>query len=191
MRVFCLAIALLTAIQAPAFAEAPPYEGSVGLAGFPLYPPTLGLDGEIGPRGGSWRVGGVALAQYNYLYAGPGVYPHAATAWGWYGTRLGNGDELGGLIGLNYYFKEGLRPANTDGALAYFGAVVGVTYAVKSGPLSLRVSPHAVLSPGRTWADDWFGRSGLPWFEVGYDVTPNLRASLRFTETVLKLAWIF
>lgn len=191
MRVLLLAIALLAASQAPALAEERPYEGSVGLPGFPFYPATLGLDGEIGPRGGPWRVGGVALAQYIHSYAGLGVYPHTATAYGWYGTRLANGDEIGGLLGVNYYFKEGIRPAGGDGALAYLGPVVGFTYTVRSGSLSLRVSPHAVLSPGRTWGDDWFGKSGLPWFEVGYDVTPNLRASLRFTETVFKLAWIF
>jgi hypothetical protein len=190
MRLVVGALLLVAAGQAPALAETGSLEGRVGVPGFPFYPATFGVDAEVGPRGGAWRVGGVMLAQYTHRGVGYGVYPHTTSVWGWYGSRLPNGDEVGGILGLNYFFKGATDPASTVGPWSYLGPIVGFTYTVRSGPLSVRLSPHYVFSSGPTWGSDWFLQAGLPWFEVGYQITPHLLASLRFTETVFGLSWI-
>lgn len=190
-----LALALW-GVGAPALGAEWPVEGNVGVLHKPLDSMLLGLEAEVGPRGGPWHVGGLYQVEIFEKNTGDpaGGYlleaPQIIATWARYDWELPNGDAFGPIAGLSYSPRTQYIGQPTTDVLSATGAVFGATYTLRSGPLWVRAIPHVVIGAPRP-NGHWFSRSGLPWLEFGWTIVPGLQASARFTEAFFKLAWVF
>lgn len=193
-RLISMALAL-TVVAAPAAAVAGPVEGNLGVLYKPIGKDYYGVEGEIGPAGSGWSVGGLYQVSRHFTEPdGPSTWtiPTHATVWGRMLFDLPNGDRYGGLVGVNYYPESAYLGQTPPDAWRYVGPVFGLTYLLRSGRIWLRATPHIVISPDKQYQEmSWLTKSGIPWAEAGVEVLPGLDLSFRLSTTVVKLAWRF
>lgn len=190
-----LAIALW-GVGGPVSAAEPALEGNIGLLHKALDPIIVGVEAEVGLKGGPWHVGGLFQMERFERQTGTaeGGYvwhvPHIAAGWARYDWALPNGDAIGPVAGLSYSPTTQYIGQPTTDVLSATGAVVGAAYTLRSGPLWLRAMPHVVIGAPRP-NDFFLFRSGMPWLEFGWTIVPGLQASARLSEAFFKLAWVF
>jgi hypothetical protein len=164
-----------------------PIEGRLGvLAGLPFSSDTraIGVDAELSWRDSPWTVGFLAWG---------GRSPGARTAWLRYAVPLGAGGRLGLVIGANDYIEAvgcgGFGPCEPP---TQFGMLLAISYVLRTERLWLRLTPQYVvpIDGGRAYYPG-YGKSGLPWAEVGMRAMPWLDFSVRFNETPFAATVVF
>ncbi|MNX94534.1 hypothetical protein D3C86_1267690 [compost metagenome] len=120
------------------------------------------------------------------------------SAWTQLNHSLSESTSIALILGLNHTWsviRTPLSDGSTSPGLAPgpLGYVVGLSLQHQWGPVRVQTTPNYTLIPG--WMNYLALReaiiSGLPWLEVGYQITPAFEVSISASALPLKASWLF
>lgn len=177
-------------------ATASPVEGRLAVSAFPIagerITANLGLEGEVGPRGGPFAVGFTtwALGENNLAY-GPLGRQIAATAFVRGRLALTERDEVSALVGPHYRYQRYELCPGTCVEPVSLGWIMGVAWHHTTERYWLRVTPQVDFAWQPWLATGGFTSWGLPWVEVGWWFTPSFGLGARAGPGIAQGVWRF
>ncbi|MBO9541089.1 hypothetical protein J7643_10915 [bacterium] len=188
MRTSIITLSVLIGLLGSQAASAAPHKGRLSITPFvPLY---TGGEALLPIAESPLTIGVNGL----YVFQNHAQY----TAWAQLSQPLSESTSLGLILGLNHTWDMtstatvagSTSPGLAPGPLGY---TVGLSLQHQWGSVRVQATPNYTLIP--RWMDYLSLReaiiSGLPWLEIGYQITPAFEVSISASMLPLKASWLF